>query len=67
MKINPHILATSIFLLIISGMIVTEVLQQFITFEDLTNEIILYIGTTTMGILLFVSSFEKSKTKTPQD
>jgi Co/Zn/Cd efflux system component len=65
MKINPHILATSIFLLIISGMIVTEVLQQFITFEDLTNEIILYIGTTTMGILLFVSSFEK--TKTPQD
>jgi hypothetical protein len=62
-KLNPGHLVLSIVSFIIAYMTITGTIQNYIKFAGVLNEIGFFATSSVLGILSFLSSFEKSKSK----
>lgn len=64
MKVNSNMLYLGLFLAFIAGMTFVEVIQSFIDFESVENEIVFFVASSCMSMLLILFSFNKEKNVT---
>lgn len=64
MKVNYNMLGLGLSLAFVAGMTFVEVIQSFIDFESVENEIVFFVASSCMPILLILFSLKKEKNTT---